>query len=378
MLIVGKRLWIGLGLLAAGFSAGGGRQAAAARAGRRPTGRAAAPAGMSSEREEFEALYRKYTDLYFARTMPKADELSPEAIDEQARLAWREVFKARDGLVRARVQEILAELPDARPFGRDDSEVIWETTVEAPDGAPAAEAVVHRNWNPVNVAAEFAAQGLSAFMWPPAFERFKALQGHVSAVSGWEAVDRDVDAPKLLLRRGPLAVTVHLRAKGIVYWPVRGSARRLKAAPPAPMLMPYGQAATYLIERKKLAPREVVEVLLRSGKIQPEQAMSMLAEAGEITQDQAAKWLVSRIAGVVWTGQMTEEQAVDALVKRGMEPETARKALREALEAAEAATKRPPEPPGDGPGAGSAGPEGTGDPGASQTPPSGGPDPESE
>jgi hypothetical protein len=175
------------------------------------------PAQATAEKE-FEKLYRQYSARFYDKmTAPEAGALQPVEVTIEAAKMWDEVFGPHKDLMKRRIEEILKNLDTATPIQEDLYVDVTppgerlEPTADQPQGIVLKQFL----WSPVGSAQMGLNSWLARVLNPQQF----ALRSVMTSNAGlfWEAVDRNLDHPKLELRQGSSIFIVELSRKDDYY-----------------------------------------------------------------------------------------------------------------------------------------------------------------
>ena len=138
-----------------------------------------------------------------------AEELQPIQITAEAARIWDETFSGHKDLLKKRVAEILKEL-DAAPAFQEDLylEIAAGTRVEPAADQPKGIVLKQFLWNPVGAAQMGLNNWLAKLLKPQSFGVRSVLTANAGLF--WEAEDRNIDKPKLVMRQGPMIYKVEL------------------------------------------------------------------------------------------------------------------------------------------------------------------------
>jgi hypothetical protein len=169
----------------------------------------ATPSGKSATTKEFRKLYEQYSDRFHEKMVGSAETVTPAQIYAEASRIWDEVFAGHQDVLDARVQEILDDLDDAEPL--DEAQYVKVREGERPEPAEdeaAATTAKQLFWNPVRTAQ----MGLSRWLSQLLRREQYALRRLLISNAGlfWKAADRNLNAPVLHLKQGPLVFIVAL------------------------------------------------------------------------------------------------------------------------------------------------------------------------
>ena len=182
---------------------------------------------------EFEKLHKEYTARLGEKlASTAARNLGPGDIRSEALQTWDAVFGARQDVLRKYAAELLNQL-DAAPAIQEDLYAVCMDVrpgFDIPDPMESGAFMKPVLWNPLNTANE---EMSLIFTSLPDKDQASILAKAVSwAQPALEAVDRNVDHPKLMVREGPLVFLIDLGRKEDSYYEVdRVRWLRLRFAP---------------------------------------------------------------------------------------------------------------------------------------------------
>jgi len=193
-------------------------------------------AGKTDTEKKFQELYKQYSARFYEKTTGQAQTMAPMEITKEASRIWDEVFGPNKAVVTKRVDELLKELDQCPPIQEDQynevavascdaaapADKAWKTLVagEQPREDPLpdeAEGLTLKQfrWSPIGDAQMALNNWLQRIMQRPAFAIRQVMAVNVSPM--WEAMDRNVDHPKLCLRQGPMVFIVEVSRKDDCY-----------------------------------------------------------------------------------------------------------------------------------------------------------------
>jgi hypothetical protein len=173
-------------------------------------------AGKSDTEKEFQKLYKQYSARFYEKLTTEAETMNAVQIMAEAARIWDEVFGPHKTLVAQRVDEILKDLDMAGPIQEDlYLEVASGSRTEPPPDQPRGIVLKQFLWNPIGAAQMGLNNWLVRLLAPQSFSARNVLQAN--AAMFWEAVDRNPDRPKLLLRQGPMIFIVDVIRKDDYY-----------------------------------------------------------------------------------------------------------------------------------------------------------------
>jgi hypothetical protein len=186
-------------------------------------------AGKTDNEKKFQERYKQYSARFYEEMTNKAQTLPPMQITQEASRIWDEVFGPNKALVLKRAEEILKELDQCPAIQEDQYNEVavatreagaapdkaWKTVVSGepprPDALPdetEGTSLKQFRWSPIGEAQLALNNWLQRIIQKPDFAKRQVMAVNVSPV--WEAIDRNVDHPKLCLRQGPMVFLVDL------------------------------------------------------------------------------------------------------------------------------------------------------------------------
>lgn len=227
-------------------------------------------AGKTDTEKKFQELYKQYSTRFYEKMTSQAQSMPPMQVTQEASRIWDEVFGPNKALVTKRVDEILKELDQCPAIQEDqysevaigsrDPDKAWKTVVagEQPqqDSVPDdAEGLVLKQfrWSPIGDAQMALNNWLQRIMQRPAYAMRQVMAINVSPL--WEAIDRNVDHPKLCLRQGPMIFIVDMSRKDDVYQVEK--VRWLKPKSMGPVSVPAAAKAPSAGETPAVPPAPV-------------------------------------------------------------------------------------------------------------------------
>jgi hypothetical protein len=181
------------------------------------------PQPSSSSTKEFGKLYKQFADRFHDKMAEEGDALKAEQATTEAARLWEETFGAHKALLKQRCEELLndlepapaivesAEKVDGQPACTVAGKVYTEVASVAqapPSSQPAAAVPKHLMWNPMSAAN----MALNNWLVVLLDQRGMAVRSFTSSQASltWEALDKNVDKPRLVLRQGPALYLVDL------------------------------------------------------------------------------------------------------------------------------------------------------------------------
>ena len=186
-------------------------------------------AGKTDNEKKFQERYKQYSARFYEEMTNKTQTMEPLQVTQEASRIWDEVFGPNKALVLKRAEEILKELDQCPAIQEDQYNEVAVATREAgaaPDkawktvapGKPpllgalpdetAGTSLKQFRWTPTGEARLALDNWLKRILQEPAFAMHQIMAVNVSPV--WDAIDRNVDHPKLCLRQGPRVFQVDL------------------------------------------------------------------------------------------------------------------------------------------------------------------------
>ena len=169
----------------------------------------------SASEKEFEKLYREYSSRYHEKMVGDAENMTPQQVTAEASRMWESVFGPHKDLLTKRCEEILASLPTAPVVKEDQYNVVVAGERKEADEQPGGIVFKQFVWNPVSAAGMALNNTLSRLLNPNSYAARSVLVGNANLF--WDAIDRNIDKPKLMQRQGPLVFIVELQRKDDYY-----------------------------------------------------------------------------------------------------------------------------------------------------------------
>ena len=192
--------------------------------------------GKTNTEKKFQELYKQYSTRFYEKLTGQAQAMAPMEVTKEASRIWDEVFGPNKALVTKRVDELLKDLDQCPAIQEDQYNEVavasrdatatpdkaWKTVVTGqpsrqdplPDEAEGLTLKQFR-WSPIGDTQMALNNWLQRIMQPPAFAMRQVMAVNVSPL--WEAIDRNVDHPKLCLRQGPMVFIVEISRKDDFY-----------------------------------------------------------------------------------------------------------------------------------------------------------------
>jgi hypothetical protein len=174
----------------------------------------APPSGPSAATKEFEKLYKQYSVRFWELvSAPKSDIKTPDDVIILAAKTWQEVFGPHKDVVSAHVKEMLAGLDKAAPIREVDYD-----TIATFKGLEKAEGFVPKQWlwNPMSTASFYLNNIMLQRLLMPQLQQSRNILLQQATLS-WEAIDTNIDKPRLFLRLGNWVFTADLVRKDDYY-----------------------------------------------------------------------------------------------------------------------------------------------------------------
>jgi hypothetical protein len=198
--------------------------------------------GSSASQEEFQKLYKQYSKNFHEKMVGSAENLQPVQITAEAARIWDETFAGHKEVLAQRVREMLKEL-DAAPALQEDVylEVASGSRVEPAADQPKGIILKQFLWSPIGAAQMGLNNWLAKLLQPKSFGVRSVLTANAGLL--WEADDRNVDKPKLVLRQGPMVFKVELSRVDDYYQVEKVQWLRPKSMGPVNLKPPEGTPA---------------------------------------------------------------------------------------------------------------------------------------
>jgi len=211
--------------------------------------------GKSATEEEFQKLYKEYSSRFHEKMVGTAETMKPVQITAEAARIWDETFAAHKDLIGRRVAEILRQLDDAAPYNEDlYLEIASGSRVEPSEDQPKGIILKQFLWSPVGAAQMGLNNWLARLLQAKSFGVRSVLTANAGLF--WEAIDRNVEKPKLQLRQGPLIFTVELTRVDDYYQVEKVRWLRPKSMGPLPLAQPPETPGTTPPETPGTTPPE--------------------------------------------------------------------------------------------------------------------------
>jgi len=163
----------------------------------------------SATEKEFQRLYREYSARFHEKMVDTAETMKPVQITAEAARIWDATFAGKKDLIDRRVAEILAELDGAAPYDSDAYlEVASGSRVEPSEDQPKGIVLKQFLWSPIGAAQMGLNNWLERLLQARSFKFRSVLSTNAGLF--WDAVDRNIDKPKLQQRQGPMIFEVEL------------------------------------------------------------------------------------------------------------------------------------------------------------------------
>jgi hypothetical protein len=200
----------------------------------------------SGTEKEFQQLYKQYSARFYEKMTTQAENMPPVQVTAEAARIWDEVFGPHKALVTKRIEEIIKDLDTCSPIQEDlYLEVASGSRVEPPADQPQGIVLRQFLWSPVGAAQMGLNNWLARLLQPNSFNMRSVMTANAGLF--WEAIDRNLDHPRLCLRQGPMLFVVDLSRKDDYYQVDK--VRWLRPKSLGPMAMPKppeGQPGTAL------------------------------------------------------------------------------------------------------------------------------------
>jgi hypothetical protein len=171
--------------------------------------------GQSATTKDFEKLYKQYSAKFWEQmSQPNPGIKTPDDVIVLAAKLWGEVFTPHKDVLTARVKEMLADLEKATPPKEGELETI--ATFKGPETAAGAVVPKQWLWNPMSAASFYLNNFMLQRLLAPQLQQIRNLL-LMNATLYWEAVDTNIDKPKILLRQGTWVFTAELVRKDDYY-----------------------------------------------------------------------------------------------------------------------------------------------------------------
>jgi hypothetical protein len=195
-----------------------------------------------SSEKEFDKLYKQYSARFYERM--RMDTVDPETLNPtqvmlEAAKTWDEVFAPHKDLLKTRSEELLKNLDDAAPLQEDLYVEVFPPFKREDPIPDLTKANVPKQlfWSPTLCAANSLNEWLSGILQPPARAARQFMLGNAGL--SWEAVDRNIDHPRLQVHQGPHVFQVDLTRVDDFYL-----ATKVRWLKPKSMSTPSAPAAT--------------------------------------------------------------------------------------------------------------------------------------
>lgn len=213
------------------------------------------PSGSSSAKE-FAKLYKQFADRFHDRMAEEGDALKAEQATTEAARLWQETFGSHKALLKQRCEELLNDLDpapvivestekvDGQPSCTVGGKVYTEVAAiaQAPNSQqPQAAVPKHLMWNPMSAANMALNNWLTVLLDQRAMAVRSFTSSHASLT--WEALDKNVDKPRLVLRQGPAIYLVDLSRVDDYYRVDKMRWLKAKTAVATPAAKPVEKAA---------------------------------------------------------------------------------------------------------------------------------------
>lgn len=173
--------------------------------------------GLKSDTQrEFERLYKQYSARFYDKMTLEAENMEPAQVFAEAARIWGEVFGPHKDVLARRAAELLQEFDPAPPIQEEQyNEVACWTRSEPKPGTQQPIILRQLAWSPTGAAQVALGDFLNQLLSPKS-RTMRQVMG-ANAILFWEAIDRDEDRPKLMLRQGPMLFLFDLSRKDDYY-----------------------------------------------------------------------------------------------------------------------------------------------------------------
>ena len=172
---------------------------------------AAGQGTKSPSERDFEKLYREYSARYHEKMVTEAEQMTPQQVTSEASRVWESVFGSHGDILKKRSEEILASLPNAPAIKEDQYNVVVAGERKEADDQPGGVVMKQFVWNPISAAGMALENTMRRLLSPNSYSARQVLVGNANLF--WEAVDRNIDHPKLMQHQGPLVFIVEMTRK---------------------------------------------------------------------------------------------------------------------------------------------------------------------
>jgi hypothetical protein len=169
----------------------------------------------ANSEKEFDKLYKQYSARFYERMSGgDAETLNPNLVMAVAAKTWDEVFSPHKDLLKTRCVEILKNLDDAAPLQEElyiEATTPFTRSDPVPDTAHGAIVPKQLYWSPVAAAANGLGEWLAGpegVLRPESRSVRAFMLGNASL--SWEAIDRNIDHPRLQVHQGAHVYQVDL------------------------------------------------------------------------------------------------------------------------------------------------------------------------
>jgi hypothetical protein len=174
--------------------------------------------------KEFANLYKQFSTRFHDKMVKEGDTVKPEQIPAEAARVWDEVFGTHKDVLKRRVEEILKDL-DAAPLIVESPEKVDGQRAYTVGGTVYVEiasigratgddpaksgALKHLLWNPLSAAQITLNNWLSTILPQKTISIRSMTTSQASLI--WQAIDKSIDRPRLVLTQGPMLYVVDLQ-----------------------------------------------------------------------------------------------------------------------------------------------------------------------
>ena len=199
-------------------------------------------AGKSASEKEFERIYKQYSARFYEKMTTEAETMKPVQVMMESARIWDDPWAGHKDILLKRSEEILSDLDTATPIKEDlYNEVASGARVEPAADQPQGIVLKQFLWSPIGAAQMGLNNWLARLLHQESFAMRSVMTANASLF--WEAIDRNVDHPKLAMRQGPMIFIVDLTRKDDYYQVDKVRWLRPKAmGPMVPPTAPTGTA----------------------------------------------------------------------------------------------------------------------------------------
>jgi len=227
------------------------------------------PQPSSSSAKEFGKLYKQFADRFHDKMAEEGDALKAEQATAEASRLWQETFGPRKALLKQRCEELLNDLEPAPAIVESAEKVDGQLSCtvggkvyteiasisRAPNSDQPETAVPkHLMWNPMSAANMALNNWLTVLLDQRAMAVRSFTSSHASLT--WEALDKNVDKPRLVLRQGPAIFLVDLSRADDYYRVDKMRWLKAKTAATTPAAKPVEKGTEKPAEKAAEKPAE--------------------------------------------------------------------------------------------------------------------------